>query len=147
MHSSNSFVNRGIGLNGEPLPQHGYHRDSMKGTVKLRGASRAIQNCPLDSGALAALALATGLGSDAVEAAVSYDSGRTMLVVAATLLSEPPLFHANLSVAKMNGQPCRTLSHTNNLAPSDSLCSVRQANLPSAQVCIRVGGLHALRLC
>lgn len=134
VQSSNDFVNRSMGSDGEPLERHGYHRDSVRGILRLPFAARAIQNVPLDSKAQAALAFATGLGWDAVEAAVGYGGGSKMLVVDAPLLCDPPLYHANLSTAKTERQWCRTLSTPSNLLPPDDKCAVRCANIRSPQV-------------
>lgn len=133
-----SFVNRSLGNDGVRQALHGYHRDKLRGAMLLAGATRAIQNCLLDTGdgVRAALALATGMGVAAAEAAVSYCGGSKMLVVDAEVLRDPPLYHANLSTGGQPQQRCRSLSRTYNLAALDGLAATRLANIGSPKVTI-----------
>ncbi|KAI7835876.1 hypothetical protein COHA_010224 [Chlorella ohadii] len=98
-------------------------------------------NVPLDPEARSGLALSTGLGASALEAALGYD-GKALLVAAPLLRGEGGMWHANLSVPAAlsvlaaGQEGCRTLSSIFNVAPPDCLQATRLANIGSPEALV-----------
>ncbi|PRW58024.1 WD repeat-containing 53 [Chlorella sorokiniana] len=138
--ASSQFVNRSTGHDGLQQQVHGYHCDNLQGTtMNQQGARRGIHNAPLNQGAHAALALTTGMGAAAPEAAVGYGRGSLLLLLDAALLrGESGLYHANLSgAAEGSEQRCQTCSITYNLAAANSKAAARLHNIGPTLAVVR----------